>query len=201
MKYLNRLKKDKKLTEIINQHGQIRLMKNENIFWYLCSSIISQQLSVKAAYTIKNRFLYLFDGKIPTDHQILSLKTEKMRKVGLSNSKCHYIKNVAAFSVSKGMSYKKLSVMADEEIISYLTEIKGVGRWTVEMVLIFALQREDVFPVDDGGIVAAMKKLYQINTENKSELKSNLSQIAELWSPFRSYACLYLWKYKDAEKP
>ncbi len=89
--------------------------------------------------------------------------------------------------------------MDNEEVIDYLTEIKGVGRWTAEMVLMFAQGREDVFPADDGGIMAAMKNLFRIEANGRKQLTAEMQKIAECWAPYRSYACMYLWKYKDGK--
>jgi DNA-3-methyladenine glycosylase II len=88
--------------------------------------------------------------------------------------------------------------MKNEEVIEYLTQIKGVGRWTAEMVLMFSLGRENVFPADDGGIISVMKKLYNLKTKDKKKLRKQMERIAEVWQPYRSYACLYLWKHKDS---
>lgn len=199
MKHIRHLKKDKKLAPVIKRHGVIELSINRNVFWYLCSSIISQQLSVSAARSIKKRFLALNENKIPLPEELLRIETELMRRAGLSEAKSRYLKNVAAFSIKKGLSFGKLNKMDNDEIIEYLTEIKGVGRWTVEMVLMFALGREDVFPAADGGIVSAMKKLYGLKTTEKKKLQALMHKISADWAPYRSYACLYLWRYKDGE--
>ena len=88
--------------------------------------------------------------------------------------------------------------MSNEEVVVFLTKIKGIGAWTVEMLLMFAMQREDVFPIDDLGIQQAMIKLYQIEADNKKTLKEKMRQIAASWSPYRTYACLHLWRWKDS---
>lgn len=199
MKHIRHLKKDKKLEPVIRKHGVVELSTNRNVFWYLCSSIISQQLSVTAARTIKSRFLNLNGNKIPLPEELLRIEIEMMRRAGLSEAKSRYLKNVASFAIEKGLTFGKLNKMENEEVIEYLTEIKGVGRWTVEMVLMFALGREDVFPVGDGGIIASMKKLYGLKINDKKKLISQMHQIAGNWAPYRSYACLYLWMYKDGE--
>jgi DNA-3-methyladenine glycosylase II len=91
-------------------------------------------------------------------------------------------------------------MMANEEVIEYLTEIKGVGRWTVEMLLMFTLARPDVFAVDDLGIQTAMQKMYRIDKTDKKKMKAQMLRVSEKWSPFRTYACLHLWHFKDGEK-
>lgn len=117
--------------------------------------------------------------------------------IGLSNAKTNYVKNVARFEIDFGMSAAKLNKMSNEEVIEYLTQIKGVGRWTVEMLLMFALGREDVFAVDDLGIQNAMIKLYRLDNSDKKLLKEKLIKISDKWSPYRTYACLHLWQWKD----
>ena len=104
---------------------------------------------------------------------------------------------MAAFHLEHGIDARKLGKMSNEEVIEYLTQIKGVGRWTVEMLLMFALGREDVFAVDDLGIQQAMIKLYKLDSSDKKKLKADLIRISEKWSPYRTYACRLLWDWKD----
>ena len=158
---------------------------------------MSQQLSTKVATVIYNRFLNLYDGKEPSPGQILETPLLTLRSIGLSNAKANYVQNVARFAIEKGMDTKKLNRMSNEELIEYLTEIKGVGRWTTEMLLMFALGREDVFAVDDLGIQTAMIGLYKLNKEDKKQLKLDMLRISQKWSPYRTYACLHLWRWKD----
>lgn len=158
---------------------------------------MSQQLSAKVATVIHNRFIALYEGKEPTPQQILDTPFDKLRSIGLSNAKANYVKNVAQFEIDFGMDHKKLHKMSNEEVIAYLTQIKGVGRWTVEMLLMFALGREDVFAIDDLGIQNAMIKLYKLDREDKKKLKESLLRISQKWSPYRTYACRHLWDWKD----
>ncbi len=197
MHYIDHLSKDKKLKKIIEQHGPFKLTKRKNIQLHLCGSIMSQQLSTKVADVIHKRFLALFDTTTPTPEQILSIPFDKLRAIGLSNAKTNYVHNVAKFAMEKGIDHKHLSKLSNDEVINYLTEIKGVGRWTTEMLLMFTLGREDVFAVDDLGIQNAMIKLYKLDRTNKKEFKENLFKISEKWSPYRTYACLHLWHWKD----
>jgi len=197
MDYITHLSKDRKLKKLIEQQGQYKLVKHKNVSLHLCASIMSQQLSTKVADVIYRRFLDLYGGKEPTPLQIERTKHETLRAIGLSNAKAAYVHNVACFTLEKGMDIKQLDNMSNEEIISYLTPIKGVGRWTVEMLLMFVLGREDVFAVDDLGIQIAMRKLYKLDEDDKKEMKKNMIQIAEKWSPYRTYACRYLWGFKD----
>jgi len=158
---------------------------------------MSQQLSTKVADVIYKRFLNLFGGKEPTPEQILQVSPETLRSIGLSNAKVSYVHNVARFTLEQKMDHKKLSRMNDEEVIGYLTSIKGVGRWTAEMLLMFTLGREDICPLDDLGAAQAIIKLYGVKTKDKKKLRAKMLKIASAWSPYRTYAYLYLWRWKD----
>ncbi len=197
MHYIPHLSKDRKLKKIIEYGEPFQLKRRKNICNYLCASIMSQQLSTKVATVIHNRFLSLYGKTEPTPKQILETPSESLRAIGLSNAKVSYIKNVAQFEIEFGMDYKKLHKMNNEEVIIYLTQIKGVGRWTVEMLLMFALGREDVFAIDDWGIQNAMIKLYKLDRDDKKKFKIDLLKISEKWSPYRTYACKHLWEWKD----
>ncbi len=197
MEYLAHLSKDKKLKKLLEGSEPHKLRKRKNICTYLCASIMSQQLSTKVATVIYNRFIALYGGKEPLPQQIIDTPFEKLRGIGLSNAKVNYVKNVAQFELDFGMEAKKLHKMDSEEVIAYLTQIKGVGRWTTEMLLMFALGREDVFAVDDLGIQNAMIRLYKLDNSDKKKLREDLLRISKKWSPYRTYACLHLWQWKD----
>ncbi|WP_290799329.1 DNA-3-methyladenine glycosylase family protein [Flavihumibacter sp. UBA7668] len=196
MLYLEQLSLDKKMASILDGEPYT-LKKQKRIDFYLCSSIMSQQLSVKVAAVIKQRFLALYEGNPPIPQQILDTPFESLRGIGLSNAKVNYIQNVARFAMEQGMDWKKLEKLSNEEVIIYLTQIKGVGRWTVEMLLMFAMGREDVFAVDDLGIQMAMKKLYKLDDSDKKTFKEKMLKISKKWAPYRTYACIHLWKWKD----
>jgi DNA-3-methyladenine glycosylase II len=196
MHYVKHLSKDQKLKELIKQHGTFELKKQKNLYLYLCYSIMSQQLSTKVAKVIKQRFLNLYDGE-PTPQQIIDTPFEKLRGIGLSNAKVSYVQNVARFEIEKGMDHKKLAKMDNEEVIAYLTQIKGVGRWTTEMLLMFALCREDVFAPHDLGLQQAVIGLYDLKHRKKKIMLTKIVKIAEQWSPYRTYASMYLWRWKD----
>ncbi|HXB92389.1 MAG TPA: DNA-3-methyladenine glycosylase 2 family protein, partial [Puia sp.] len=144
MHYAPHLGKDKRLKRLIEQYTGVplRLEERKDIPLYLCASIMSQQLSIKVAAVIHQRFLNLYGGLSPRPEEILSTPPETLRGVGLSNAKVSYVQNVARFSLEKGMDHAILAGMENEEVIAYLTQIKGVGRWTVEMLLMFGLGRE-----------------------------------------------------------
>lgn len=197
MEYLLHLSKDKKLKKLIESAEPQQLRRRRNICLYLCGSIMSQQLSTKVAAVIYKRFLALYGGKAPRPEDILATDPTVLRSIGLSNAKVTYVQNVARFALEEGMDLKMLQRMDNEEVIRYLTAIKGVGRWTVEMLLMFALGREDVFALDDWGIQSAMIRLYKLDRSDKKKFREDLHRISSRWSPYRTYACLHLWDWKD----
>ncbi len=199
MHYVSHLSQDKKLKSLIDSQGPLKLQKRKNPSLHLCASIMSQQLSTRVAEVIYGRFLDLFEEKNPSPEQILEIHPTKLRSIGLSNAKVSYVHNVARFSIEQGLEAKKIQKMDNEEAIAYLTQIKGVGRWTAEILLMFTLGREDLFTADDLGIQLAMKKLYAIRTDDKKILREKIIRKAESWSPYRTYACMHLWRYKDAK--
>ena len=197
MHYLAHLEKDRKLKKLLADTIPHTLKKRKDIYLYLCASIMSQQLSTKVADVIYKRFLALYNNKTPTPQQIADTPFDVLRNIGLSNAKVSYVKNVAQFEIEQGMDARKLGKMDNEEVIAYLTPIKGVGRWTVEMLLMFALGREDVFAIDDLGIQNAMIGIYGLDRADKKKFRDDLLRISAKWSPYRTYACLYLWRWKD----
>jgi 3-methyladenine DNA glycosylase/8-oxoguanine DNA glycosylase len=197
MDYRDHLAKDKKLKKLIDEHERFELTRHKNICLRLCASIMSQQLSTKVAKVIYKRFLDLYEGEEPTPEQIVATPFATLRGIGLSNAKAQYVLNVAQFAIDHSLTDKKMLKMSDEEIIELLTEIKGVGKWTVEMLLMFTLGREDLFSVDDYGIQVAMKNIYKLDDSNKKDFKEKMVKIASKWAPYRTYACLHLWHWKD----
>ncbi|MCA0931098.1 DNA-3-methyladenine glycosylase [Lutimonas saemankumensis] len=194
-KIIEHYKRDKLLFETIkNLDIQILPEPNVDIYHSLVASIVSQQLSTKVVKVIWGRFTGLFADGYPDPESLLSIEHQVLRGVGLSNSKASYVKNVAEFSLNNDMSFEFLQQKGDEEIIEYLSQIKGVGRWTVQMILMFPMDRPNIFPVDDLGIQNAMKKIYGLELEKK-ELKVKMIEIASVWQPYRSLASKYLWKY------
>jgi DNA-3-methyladenine glycosylase II len=191
------LNKDKKLRKIIATQSSVVISKQKNIYLVLCFSIISQQLSTKVAKVIQERFLNLFDSKTPSLTDIISTPFDTLKSVGLSHAKTNYLLNVCQYFIDNKLTDAKLHKMNDEELLHCLTQIKGVGQWTVEMIMMFAMQREDVFAADDLGIQQAMIKLYELDATNKKALKQTMHSIASPWSPYRTYACRYLWNWKD----
>lgn len=177
------------------------LSPDRTVYTSLIGSIVSQQLSVKAASTIHGRFLDLFKDQHPEPKQIIKMDIETLRSVGLSRQKASYIQHVADFFITEKLMDKEWSKIPDDDIVTYLTQIKGVGKWTVQMILMFTLNRPDVFPIDDLGIQNAMIRLYKLEGKYSRErtdqkaLREELHLISENWSPYRTIACRYLWKY------
>jgi DNA-3-methyladenine glycosylase II len=196
MDYVSHLSKDKKLAAIIREPAEL-LYSRQNIPLRLMASIMSQQLSTKVAKVIYHRFLALYNGEEPTPQQVLATAPEALRAIGLSNAKVSYVHNVARFCIEHQIEDHTLLSMSNEAIIALLTQIKGVGQWTVEMLLMFTLGREDVFAADDLGIQQAMIKLYNIKTTEKKALKEKMLQLSAKWKPYRTYACMHLWRWKD----
>lgn len=195
--YSVHLSRDKKLKKLVKEIPLPVLKKKKNICLHLCASIMGQQLSVKVAAVIYKRFLALYGDSEPTPEQIIATPFEQLRGIGLSNAKVRYIQNVAQYAIDHGMEDKKLYKMSNEQLMDFLLPIKGVGRWTVEMQLMFALAREDVFAIDDLGIQQGMIKLYGLDATDKKALKEQMLRISAKWSPYRTYACMLLWRWKD----
>ncbi len=198
-KIIEHLSKDKKLAEIISFITLPEIDTHNDIYLDLLDSIVSQQLSVKVATVIFNRFLNLFDDLNPTPQKILDLDIEAMRGCGLSYQKAGYIKNIAQYWIDNNELNRDWLSMTDDDIIKELSSIKGVGKWTVQMILMFRLNRLDVFPIDDLGIRQGMTHLYKIESTGKEAMRE-MTTIAENWKPYRSTACRYVWRWKDTLK-
>ena len=197
MQHIIHLSKDKKLKKIIDLQEPHVVAKKNNIYLELCASIISQQLSTKVAAVIYKRFLDLYGKKKPSLQQVIDTPFETLRGIGLSNAKTNYVKNVCQFFLDEKITDAKLHKMSNEELIQYLSQIKGVGQWTVEMILMFTLGREDVFALGDLGIQQSIAKLYKLDTTDKKTFREKMITVSAKWSPYRTYACRYLWGWKD----
>lgn len=196
--YIPHLHKDKRLKRIVMEPLEVIPIR-KNIALKLIGSIMSQQLSVRVAEVIYARFLNLYGGKEPKAQQILDTDPAVLRSIGLSNAKVSYVHNVARFVIEEKLTDAKLHKLSNEEVITYLTRIKGVGKWTVEMLLMFYLGREDVFSIDDWGIQQAMIKLYKLDIKDKKAYRAKLLELSQKWSPYRTHACRYLWSWKDTK--
>ena len=190
------LRQDPVMASLIRSGQDIIQEPHEDIYFTLLGSIMSQQLSTKVARVIKDRFLNLFPERYPVPELVLQQPDEVLRGVGLSFQKIGYLRNVAAFAREGQLDYQLISAFPDEDLIRHLVQIKGVGRWTAEMILMFTLVRPDVFPVDDLGIQNAMKIQYNLSLTGKS-LLAEMLRIAEAWRPYRTLASRYLWQSLD----
>lgn len=192
------LKKDNHLKKVIENTSITPLLPSGNVYYNLLESIVSQQLSVKAAANIFNRFCALFTDQYPHPELLTTIDLTALRMAGLSNQKAGYLKNVAAFTLENNLENFSWEALQDHEVISFLTQIKGVGRWTAEMILMFTLCRPDVLPVDDLGIQQSMSQLFSLKESGKI-LQQRMIEVAEPWRPYRTLACRYLWKWKDSK--
>ena len=194
-KALQHLKKDPHLRKVIEEVSYLNLRQSGNTFNELVKAIAYQQISYKAADTIYGRFLHLVGGEFFSPDDVLLLEEDELRAVGFSRQKAAYTQNIARFFKERNLFTFDWATMGDEDILELLTEIKGVGEWTVQMMLIFELHREDVFPVKDLGIQQAMMGIYDFRSEKKA-LHNKMNEIAEPWRPYRTLASLYLWGWK-----
>jgi DNA-3-methyladenine glycosylase II len=189
-------RRDPVIRDLMRAHGACGLAdaQHGDPFGALMKAIVSQQLSTKAADTIFKRLVALFDG-IPTPPALDALTDAQLRGVGLSGQKLRYMRDLGVKVQDGSLPLHALDAMGDEEVIVALTQVKGIGRWTAEMFLMFRLHRPDVLPVDDLGIVKAVQKAYGLR---KTPSADRLNEIGEAWRPYRSVACWYLWRSLNA---
>jgi DNA-3-methyladenine glycosylase II len=190
------LAQDNKLHPVLAQVEYPVMRGNRDIYASLLRAIVSQQLSVKAADTIHARLLNLFPEQYPQPELLRRMSLPRLRAAGLSRQKAEYLKDIARVALQGGMEYALLAKQSDAQIIDQLTQIHGVGKWTVEMLLMFSFNRKDVFAVDDVGIQNAMRQLYRLDLDGKA-LRAKMLTIAERWRPYRTVVCQYLWKWKE----
>ncbi len=193
-------KADPIIAKVIGRIKLGKITQTTNRFQKLVRSIIGQQLSVKAAATIYNRFVTLFPkiktGTFPTPQEVLKMPEAKLRSAGLSFQKISYIKDLALKIKGLEIDLENIHKLGDEEAIEALIKIKGIGRWTAEMFLIFSLSRPDVFSYGDLGLRNAIKNLYGLR-KHPSPRKAR--EISDKWKPYRSLASRYLWASLDNE--
>ncbi|MEM2161087.1 MAG: DNA-3-methyladenine glycosylase [Candidatus Nitrosotenuis sp.] len=187
---LDHLRKDRRLAKVIDQVGEYSITITKNPYESLVEAIITQQLSGKAADSISTRFRGIY-GKFPKPVDVLKTPNSKLRKAGLSYMKVSYIKDLSERVESKELRLSYMKKLSDEEVIEQLVQVKGIGRWTAEMFLIFNLGRLDVLPIGDLGLKKGIQRLYSL-----SELpqKEQMEKIAKRWRPYRSVATWYLWR-------
>lgn len=184
------LRKDPLLTDMIDIVGDYTLKKRNHHFSVLVESIISQQLATGAAEAIFKRFKNLYP-KFPTASEILSTRKSKLRLVGLSGMKIEYLKDLSRHIEQGRLDIKSLAKKSDEDVIASLTQVKGIGRWTAEMFLIFSLGRQDVFPVDDLGLRKGVQRIFSLPDIPKPK---EVEKIGHRWKPYRTIVTWYLWK-------
>ena len=184
---------DPKLEAAVREVGEYDIRLDSDKYESLVQAIITQQLSGKASGAITARLKALYGGAFPAPADILATSDEDLRGVGLSRSKVSYIRGISELVESGGLDLDSLEKMPDDEVVAVLTAVKGVGRWTAEMFLIFTLGRLDVLPVDDLGLRKGIKMAYSTRTLPTG---AEATRIAERWRPYRTVATWYLWKFQ-----
>ena len=188
-------RRDPVMRELMRQHGNCGLAaaQRADTFAALAHAIISQQLSTKAAATIARRFDALCGG-VPTAAAVAACREDDLRAAGLSGQKIAYMRDLSARVLDGSLALHALDRLSDEAVIEALTSVKGIGRWTAEMFLMFRLHRPDVLPLGDLGIVKAVQRAYRLR---RAPTPERLTRIGEPWRPYRSVACWYLWASLD----
>src|SRR5438270_1781680 len=196
-KAVTHLKKvDPVLAQVIEKIGGYKgwPLSNGTHFDAVCRSIVFQQLSGKAAGTIHGRFQGLYGGRAPLPAELAITSDEKLRAIGLSRQKSAYLKDLGARVASGQLPIETLHELTDEEIITALTQVKGIGRWTAQMFLMFRLGRLDVLPDLDLGIQKGMQKAYRLR---KLPTPERVKKIGAKWAPYRSVGSWYMWRLLD----
>lgn len=184
------------MRQLIEKFGTLKTTVHQpDLFSEIVDSIISQQLSGKVATVIYSRFENLFPKNNVDPKIILAIDDSKLRNVGMSWAKVKYVKDLSEKTLNGTLQLHLLKEMKDDEVIKHLVQVKGIGPWTAQMILMFSLNRPDILPLDDLGIQVAFEKLYQVKRGNKQRML----QIGETWRPYRTLACRYLWKSLDNE--
>lgn len=185
---------DRKLAHIIHQIGPCLLIRREQGFSSLAYSIVGQQLSKSAAASIRLKFDSLFSSLCANPFELINMDDDKLRQTGLSLPKIRYLKGLANHVISGKIDFDSLEDLDNESIISILMEIKGIGRWTAEMYLMFSMNRLDVFPVGDRAVRSAISSIYNVPKTSPDDI---YIQIASKWAPYRTIASWYLYKYLE----
>jgi DNA-3-methyladenine glycosylase II len=193
-------KVDPKLARVIDDIGGYKgwPASNGTHFDAVCRSIVFQQLSGKAAGTIHGRFQGLYGGRTPLPEELALTSDEKLRAVGLSRQKSAYLKDLGARVASGEVPIETLHELTDEEVISALTQVKGIGRWTAQMFLMFRLGRPDVLPDLDLGVQKGIQRTYRLR---KLPTPDKVKKIGAKWAPYRTVASWYMWRLLDAPAP
>jgi DNA-3-methyladenine glycosylase II len=187
---------DKKLAKIIKTSGPCRISPHADHYGELVSNIVGQQLSTKAAYSIWQRVLALFDGKMPTPEQLLKIDDQKLRDVGLSWAKVRYVKDLAQHIIDGRLDIDHVATMPNDQLIEQLTAVKGIGEWSAHMFMLFGLGRLDILPVGDLGVRKAVQNLYGLPSLPGPEQIITIAN-QNGWHPYESVASWYLWQSLD----
>lgn len=187
---------DPVLLPVIKSAGLATFQPHDDYYGALVNSIIGQQLSVKAAASIKRRFQDLFGGRLPSPAEILEKSEDELRGVGLSRPKIKYIRDLAQHIIANKVDFRKLNMLSNEEIIAELTDVKGLGEWTVHMFLMFCMGRLDVLATGDLGIRNGIQRLYKLKELPNPETIDEIAR-ANQWHPYESVACWYVWHSLD----
>ena len=190
------IKADPILAKIIREIGPCRLKRQKGGFAHLAQAIINQQLSKNAADAIMKRLLALVGNKHLTAESLRAMPDKALRSAGVSARKISYLRNLANKVLTGQLDFHRLPRLSDEEVIAELTQVKGIGRWTAEMYLIFVLGRPDVLPLDDNALRSAMTQYYSLKADRDSQ---EFVVLAEKWRPFRAVACWYLWGWRNKD--
>lgn len=192
-------KSDKRMAKLVSGFGTIkRDWGSSDPYESILESFIYQQIAGSAADAIVKKFRGLYGGRFPKPREFLRTPEKRVRGAGISPQKYSYIKDLCERLVRKELDLKTLGELPDEEVIAILDDVRGIGRWTAEMFLIFSLRRVDVFPMDDLGIQNAVKRNYGLRRQPSKE---TLRKLSDGWSPYRSIATLYLWRSQDQALP
>lgn len=187
---------DPHLAPVIAKYGLCTIQPHNNYYQDLVESIIGQQLSVKAAASIRDRFRALFDGELPTPEQILTKDVEELRSIGFSRAKANYVRDLAQHVLDGKVKFDHLPGLSNEKIIAELTDVKGIGEWTVHMFLMFCMGRLDILAHGDLGIKNGIAKLYKLDHAPSPQEIKDLSEKYH-WAPYQSIACWYIWQSLD----
>ena len=187
------MRRDPVLAAVIKKHKNRSLIDAPAVdpFSALVRTITAQQISTKAAATIHGRLVSLMPGGIATPEALLTITDDQLRGAGLSRQKSAYLRDLGLKVSSGDLPIDALDRLTDEEVIDAIVKVKGLGRWSAEMFLMFRMRRPDVLPVDDLGIVTAIQRLYKLRKKPKAD---RIRKIGEAWRPYRTVACWYLWR-------
>ena len=187
------IRRDPILAPVIRKYRERALIDAPLVdpFPALVRTIVGQQLSTKAAATIYRRRLELIPGGVPAPENLAALTDQQLRQIGLSRQKTAYVRDLSAKAANGDLPLDRLPDLSDDEVIEAITKVKGLGRWSAEMFLMFRLRRPDVLPVDDLGIVNAIHRLYKLRKRPDAK---RIQRIGETWRPYRTVACWYLWR-------